>query len=474
MSAASLTITSWNVRSLNKAAPYIGELLNSYHSDVLCIYEHRLYENELYKINDMSSDYYVYAKCSSDLNEALQSRQPGHCGVAILYKKSIVHKIRKVECNSDSICAIEVIGAYVDKSLFIINVYLPHQQCKISNFKQHVDILEDLVIKCRLQGEIVVIGDTNCHFDINVGHRFSGNTTANARYLKSASDRCQLEILDGNPDICKGPCYSFFVEGVGRSYVDHLLTSELVTSNVTNCEVIEDCVLNTSDHLPITVCINVYDLNTGIKEFKMSKVAWQKLNDTDISRLYTEPLGEQLVHISAQLNEIECTSSVNCISHKIDDIIAKIVKTINDISGNLPYTKFKSGLKPYWNSLLGECCKRKKAAWLKWMQRGKPRDTDPDFQNYKKAKRDFKHELSKAKLEYELKNINDINVNNEIDQAYFWKLVNKRKRQQNSVHPLKLKDGSVLTDPNEIRNAWKCYFEDLFTPLNNDKFDKDF
>ena len=62
------------------------------------------------------------------------------------------------------------------------------------------------------------------------------------------------------------------------------------------------------------------------------------------------------------------------------------------------------------------------------MQRGKPRDNDPDFCDYKQAKLDFKHEISKAKYNYEVKNITDINESNEIDQVYFWKLINKKKK----------------------------------------------
>ena len=57
---------------------------------------------------------------------------------------------------------------------------------------------------------------------------------------------------------------------------------------------------------------------------------------------------------------------------------------------------------------------------------------------------------------------------------YFWKLVNRNKKNNTTVHPLKLKDGKVITDPDCIRQTWKAYFEELYTPLCNTKFDNDF
>ena len=52
---------------------------------------------------------------------------------------------------------------------------------------------------------------------------------------------------------------------------------------------------------------------------------------------------------------------------------------------------------------------------------------------------------------------------NEMNQRYFWYIANKNKVKKKSVHPLKV-DKSTLTDVNEIRVAWKQYFETLYTP----------
>ena len=475
MAVHNLTITSWNVRSINKATPYINELLNYHNSDVLCISEHRLYEHELYKLNEIANGYDVVAKSSHDLNEYNQSRKPGHCGIALFYRKSLSHRIKSVEVNSDRICAIEVVGAYDNRSLFIINVYLPHQSCTISNFKEHVDILHELIIKCQIHGEIVIIGDTNCNFGRNIGHRFSGISTGNANYFKHVIDQCELDIVDGM-ELCQGARYSFHVDGIGTSYVDHCVTSKLVTANTINCEVLEDCLLNTSDHLPVQIIVSLISHINVSPNVKMSKVAWHKLSDEDVYNKYTVYLNDRLDYICEQIDNMEYQSSIGKnIVKNIDKTLHILVESMIDVSSNLPHTKYNCNLKPYWSKLLSAHSKRKKAAWFKWIQRDRPRDDDPDFLDYKAAKLEFKKQLSNAKLLYDSQNIKDINESQDIDHVYFWKLVSRNKKCQNSsVHPLRLKNGTLVTDPDDIRQAWKVYFEELFTPVHNDKFDNDF
>ena len=53
------------------------------------------------------------------------------------------------------------------------------------------------------------------------------------------------------------PDYTFFVEGVGRSYVDHCLLSSQAKPQMLSCEILQDCSVNTSDHLLITVSVEI-------------------------------------------------------------------------------------------------------------------------------------------------------------------------------------------------------------------------
>ena len=54
-----------------------------------------------------------------------------------------------------------------------------------------------------------------------------------------------------------------------------------------------------------------------------------------------------------------------------------------------------------------------------------------------------------------------------MDIDYFWKLVNRQKKRSRVLHPLKMKDGEILTDPASICEAWKEYFSKLYLPDEN-------
>ena len=76
-----LTITAFNIKSLSNSLFYVNELLDKYNTDILCIAEHRLYNNELHKLNDINVLYETYGKASVDMSDDLQNnnRKLWHC-----------------------------------------------------------------------------------------------------------------------------------------------------------------------------------------------------------------------------------------------------------------------------------------------------------------------------------------------------------------------------------------------------------
>ena len=117
-------------------------------------------------------------------------------------------------------------------------------------------------------------------------------------------------------------------------------------------------------------------------------------------------------------------------------------------------------------------CKQKKALWMKWINVNIS-NCGPLYKEYKEAKVEFRKAQNKAIMEYEIKNMNEITKCQEMDQKYFWYIVNKHKRKGRNVHPIKTKAGIVLTKPGDICNEWKTYFQDLYTPQSNN-YDKEF
>ena len=80
----------------------------------------------------------------------------------------------------------------------------------------------------------------------------------------------------------------------------------------------------------------------------------------------------------------------------------------------------------------------------------------------------------KQKRDYECQQMHEIVASSELDSNFFWYLVNKsRKGQTQRVTPLKI-GNDIITDPDEVRKAWKTYFEMLYTPKDLPHYDTAF
>ena len=116
--------------------------------------------------------------------------------------------------------------------------------------------------------------------------------------------------------------------------------------------------------------------------------------------------------------------------------------------------------------------KEEKSAWHNWCDANKPRNGEL-YDKYKAAKAKFRRELKHAREKYEHAQMQKINESHDMDQKYFWKMVNQSKQSIKTVHPIQINQ-QLLTDPNDIRNQWKVYFQELYTPQESDDMDNSF
>jgi len=143
------------MRTLRSACPYVNKLMSN--ADILVLSEHRLYSSELYKLDDLNCEYEFHGKASHDLKDEMLLRKPGHCGIAIGWKKSISDRIRVIQSTSDRLCIIEIIGAISGINLYVIGVYLPQQACKISDFDEHLLKLDHHLTELQEKGRCIVM-----------------------------------------------------------------------------------------------------------------------------------------------------------------------------------------------------------------------------------------------------------------------------------------------------------------------------
>jgi hypothetical protein len=187
----------------------------------------------------------------------------------------------------------------------------------------------------------------------------------------------------------------------------------------------------------------------------------------EIERKYTHVLNGRLVHTFPEVNELSVLSR-----GELSVLIASVTNIIADVSKPL-MVKYNKSAKPYWNKNLTYLSKQEKAIWHQWKAAGQPRDGDL-FTAYKQAKRIFRSEQKKAQRQYELQQMEEIVQSSEVDQSFFWSLVNRsRKGSKQRITPVKI-GNNIITDPESIRQSWRKYFENLYTAKDPPQYDQEF
>ena len=273
--------------------------------------------------------------------------------------------------------------------------------------------------QCKTKGEVVIIGDINCHFGTDIDSRFWGKSTPNAKKMLQEIYKQNLAVVDGQ-HMCDGPNYTFHVEGVGTSYVDHCIASPGALSCINKCSVLEDCIINTSDHLPITITItaSITECETSSKQ---CRIAWHKLTEHEIVEKYTTPL-EQCINTEFE----KLLQNPDCIvreTQAIDDYTDRLTQCMARSSDALRKDSKSIHTKPYWNASLTALSKHTKSTWHAWCDKGRPRGNDELFLQYKEAKKQFRQERKQTEREYEHRNIQKLCDAQDMDQSYFWFLV---------------------------------------------------
>ena len=202
-----LVIRAWNMKGLSGSSVYATYLLDN--SDICVFSEHHLFPVELYKLNNLHPEYECYARSCVLLDDRMVNVNPGYGGIVIMWKSHLSHTISRCsDMGNDRIIVIKIESG--NDCIFVIGVYLPQQQCYISDFVDYADQLRSVICRCKSLGDVIIAGDFNCHFGREFGGRCTGKTTKNAKCLNQIVGDYNLNVIDIH-DSCKGPDYTFYV-----------------------------------------------------------------------------------------------------------------------------------------------------------------------------------------------------------------------------------------------------------------------
>ena len=221
------------------------------------------------------------------------------------------------------------------------------------------------------------------------------------------------------------------------------------------CKIQDDDVLNVSRHRPVICSLNVPQSDLFYDD-RPSHIAWQKL-DRSVLQLYESELHNLLLEQPFGLYD----NVYSCIDSRYNAIV-DCIKTVSD--STLPRTKFRSYLKPYWNSSLKDLHAAMRDKRRKWIAEGRPRGCMfSSFINYKEAKRLFRLQQRVCAENYLLELNAEIDQAAEVDSRFFWKKVNSRRQQSQTHAGSEIRfDNRVCLDPVDIVSEWGFYFKKQF------------
>ena len=457
-----ISIVCWNSRGLVTSLPYLHSLLES--NDIIALSEHWLHSNKLNILTEMSSDFNVVARSSKYSDASSFGYRRGQGGVALLWRKTIGGVSPITSLINDRICGIRVQGEF-GRVVNIFSVYLPAP----GSADDLSVVLDELSVALEQvdEGSIsIVCGDYNGDVGHLGGPKSTRRPTVQGRKIMNFFN--EFSLYPCNLDAsAKGPLNTFR-GGIGSSTIDYLALPLCMRDNVVSCEVLTDPILNTSDHDAVQVSIGLDGLNMKYSSpVATPSIKWNKISNENMSAVYTTPVEEFCVEL------LKSTDFENLGDDELDLVIDNITCKLVQTSNNLPKTRFKQHVRPYWSGVLSDLKRVKVHAYRIWTQDGRPRDpSSQSWVSHKKAKRDFRRELKKVQREYDQKQIQDIVENAECDKNKFWRLIkNARQQKQSSSIAIKNRQGKVVQEISEVVEAWRDHLSYLCKKKMDPKYD---
>ena len=325
------------------------------------------------------------------------------------------------------------------------------------DYEDCLDQLREIVIKYQDNHTLILCGDLNGHPTKNV--------TGHDRLLASFCRDLRMELphsyYQGDSYVHKG--------GMGSSKIDHILVSSEHLNAITEVKLLDLEVTNTSDHHPIAAEVSSYLVDQKQSHTKKQKppirykIQWDKLD----KRAYLHAVKEKV-------NLIQLNSMVD--TFNVDRVFAQITNIITTAAENsAPLKKITTGKKAVrpWSPEISRLVKQNKEIYWKLKNTSNQQEIEKlHATNYKLKKtiRSEQRKLAADRREHEQKEIMSAS---EDDNQLFYKLIKKQRSTPRGSTELMI-DDNLITDNEDLLNAWADHFERLATPTDDPNFDFDF
>ena len=248
----------------------------------------------------------------------------------------------------DRICGIRL----QNESAAIINifcVYLPARGCD-DDIVTTLDELSAILDNSEICSHNIICGDLNADMGIKVGCRSKKTPDKRgiilynfaAKYSFSATNLSRMAT--GPIDTHYGP--------TGQTCIDYVLVPSYLNESISTCVTLDNEPLNTSDHLPVRLSIDLGTIPQGSTEgLVQNKIRWDKMDSHAKFMKYEAPLGTSISELLSYISGVVPTPDL------IDESVETLIGMIRYHDQQVPRSRFKKNIKSFWCDELNELIK---------------------------------------------------------------------------------------------------------------------
>ena len=337
--------------------------------------------------------------------------------------------------------------------MYVVNAYLPSSNYSYEGFYSSVAGLIEIYECLRQCGQVIIAGDLNTC--INMGTRRHISTGHDTRRIETVNNFvCNTDQYSVVTDImCGGPVGTFCPHNTSvMTQIDHIIMDKSMYTLVSEAYVHDDNVINSSDHLPVSMTPRVDVPRMRLPVQTRSVYKWERADLDQYRTILTQQLESRgLCH---DVN-IQNVAELNLYYERL------VICIIQSADQTIPTTRFNNHLRPFWSPELKALHKEKKRLRAIWVRGGKPRGMSHDsYGTYKDAKRVFSKQYKCDAATFEEEQLNKVANDMEMDHKMFWRYVNRTRQRPDNYHAIQ--DGDdIITKPEEQATMWMAHFKGL-------------
>ena len=417
----SLNLVSFNCRGWNLGQLSVKDLLRSH--DICFIQEHWLLQDQLGLLN-VNSDFLSIGVSGMDSSKLLLGRPYGGC--AILYKRSLLPHISKLDSTSKRFCSL-IIRDCNGSTTLLMCVYLPYSDGSNESSNDFLVTLGEIegFIDRHSFDNIIIGGDFNVDFN---------RTNINRQHLLNFM--IDLDLVSADQSASSHITHTYMRDdGLVSSWPDHFLCNRSFARSLTNIHCL-DMGSNLSDHSPLACSLSidtscVPSFTPASSTPAQPRIAWHKVTDNDLAS-YCEMVSNLLPNFPESLMHCsDPTCSIHC--SVLDSYCVEFARCLHVCAlKTLPLVSMSSTV-PGWNNSNARLLKKKANFWhAMWLQAGRP--TAGVLHQIKKSARSrYKYEVRRLKRrEQHIRREKMAAALASSNSSNFWQLVHRVNRSKKS------------------------------------------